>query len=791
MNCQMNNFECFILFVSKSSKSNIGMGKKNIPVIAYFQFTEVKLHKKYKDQFQLSYARGKNLGRSDLVRPNGEFILKFDTTAQINCTFQQFSSTKEFKPKRLIIVLRRFVDPSTSTIFAKFEIDLTEFYQKGDVIKQYSMVSKHESKPILTFKCFIEENSPLPKSWSKSKDAPEDIYEESTNLDSEIAMALAGEEPNDMPVELQTLTNQNLNPTPSVFSLESGNASSEEKNKQKPQIASQDAVEIEEEETPNESSESTDLKQPPTTENPPDSPRSEKKVVFSSIDRKEVEEKEVEEEDEEEEEEEEAQEKKAEAEAAMQQLTQSTSSLNQNKPLAPIAQQRAKTAKILNAGAFQKMGHISSISKALQKPVLSILDVFNYLLTKELPPLAQFSYLDPDHKEFPYPPGVMPIYQTICVYNLFTGYKCETEMYEKAMDLFFKLYPKAPLTSEEEIEQSIIEQQATAKQAKQGGNGAPLLKLQSSASFQMQLTDENAMYRSREDTYDQFNDDFQPHYEDHEKNFKKVVIKDNCSLEQRFMTTLLIILLTTHHIASQGYKIDRVKPFIEKMLDLLKGYASQMYSDKLPEFDEMINRFVTGRFQQDELKQAFIEKYQSVVDGFKFLPSVNRFLINLFNRTIDAAIFNKILSNPARFTFSKAAIWNTFLASLSNENQLVFKQTTECVSCILMAVNIATQSQSKELDLIESLCPDLDHKTIFYILKNYRPDNILQMTINYVIIAKKLQIDQNDNTFTPMEPLLIEDYQSAGDSLKLYNWNQCKLDPNLLSKFPFLLVQKQ
>ena len=262
-----------------------------------------------------------------------------------------------------------------------------------------------------------------------------------------------------------------------------------------------------------------------------------------------------------------------------------------------------------------------------------------------------------------------------------------------------------------------------------------------------------------------------------------------CNTEQRFLTTLVLLLITNLHSAQYGYLLERTSVFFTENIKLLNQYAREIVSPLIDRFEDVVTLFSTARFDVDNLLNDFSVIYDETIEKFQFLPSINRYLTNCLNNSLDANMINRILQNPARFAFSKAVTWNSFLTAAMTTKQLDFPLTRQCVTCLLMAVNIVTdQAKEGEEDMKTSICPDLKPEILVYLLKNYKADNMMQMTINYRLFAQKLKVDDVVRP-EPLQPQEQNDFQLAGDSIRVQLWNQIIPNPELVKEFPFMATK--
>ena len=660
---------------------------KNVPVIVKYTFVKVKLDKSYTDSFQLTFARGKDLNRSEFLVPNQNDVITFNASATSACTFQ-IKPDHTIKPKKLKVVLHRNVDPATSRIYGHLVIDLTKYYKRGmEITDDIPMETAHSISPILTFKCLVKKRHSHPKKKGKNvlTEAADDTFEDIDNSFEEKYYDSENEQSKKKqkaapppPMESRYMTTSELNLTDETTS---------KKVEDIEDIT--EKVEVEEEEE-----EEDKIEQPPE---------------------------------------------------------------NQNKSGANLVNGLKRFSTIIQSSTVPAF---KALTKPKDEPKIPVDEVFRKLLGEPIPPPLGYSYMDPDSKAAPFPGAVYPIYQTILRSKLFITSSVSDDEFHNAINIFYEKFPEAPLCED-------------PPESTESDNPSPGLVQDITAT-----------------PHDQFNDDFDPFFAPNEAGYTQHNKTEGASVEQRFVTTLVILILTSQHSAQYGYSPERTNDFTNHLVSFMNVFARQIYDKYLYEFESPITQLAMGRFNQTQLLKDFSGVYDSVIEHFKFLPSVNKYLTSCFNNSLDALIFNKILSNPARFTFSKAAVWNSFFTALKSEKNLCFPLTIQCVSCLMMAVNIATeQPKDGEEDLRIKICPDLDPKLIIYILKNYRPDNMNEMSINYRLTAQRLNVSDEELRnlrFVPIKPQDNNDYQGAGDSIKINNWSNCKPNAHLVEEYPFM-----
>lgn len=671
---------------------------KNVPVIVRYTLVKVKLDKSYTDKFQLTYARGKDLNRSDLVAPNRDDIIIFNASGASACTFQ-IKPDGSMKNKKLKVVLHRFVDPATSRIYGHLVIDLTKYYHRGmEITDEIPMETAHTLSPILTFKCSVKKRHSKPGKSGKASvpsennadDTLEDIddsFEENYIDDSENSKKKKGKQQTgeQRPAESKYMTTSELMITDDETTSHHEQKAEQEENNEK--------EELEEEE------EEEDKIEPPPE--------------------------------------------------------------NQNKSGANLVTALKRFSTIIQS---KTVPTFKALAKPKEEPKIPVDEVFRDLLSHPIPPPMEYAFMDPDTNTAYYPGAVYPLYQTIFKSKLFIQGSFPDDEFRNAINIFYEKFPTAPLSED----------------PPPPPKDEPNEKSETSSSQDLGLVHES------------FKDDFDPYFAPNEQSYTQHNESQGASIEQRFLTTLIILILTSQHSAQYGYSPERTSDFTNHLVSFMNIFARQIFGHYLADFEKPITELAMGRFNQTQLLDEFINVYDSVIATFKFLPSVNKYITNCFNNSLDALIFNKILSNPARFTFSKAAIWNSFFTALKSAKSLQFPLTIQLVSCLMMAINIATeQPKDGEEELRIKICPDLDPKLIIYILKNYRPDNMNEMSINYRLTAQRLNVSLKNLRFVPISPQDNNDYQGAGDSIRINDWNKGTPNAHLVSQYPFMKQSKK
>ena len=133
--------------------------------------------------------------------------------------------------------------------------------------------------------------------------------------------------------------------------------------------------------------------------------------------------------------------------------------------------------------------------------------------------------------------------------------------------------------------------------------------------------------------------------------------------------------------------------------------------------DFLINRFSTATFDFNSLLIDFKEILFYVRKSLKTPQPLFNYLMEIYLNKFDNLLANKIITNPERFLFGNAIIWNSFLSAFENDERVSLSYSREVISSLIMIENFSLQPQVKE-----DIAPNLSPETIAFILKNYHSD---------------------------------------------------------------------
>ncbi|KAH0790333.1 hypothetical protein GPJ56_005629 [Histomonas meleagridis] len=258
--------------------------------------------------------------------------------------------------------------------------------------------------------------------------------------------------------------------------------------------------------------------------------------------------------------------------------------------------------------------------------------------------------------------------------------------------------------------------------------------------------------------------------------------------DEKFLATLMIILLVNSHVTKEHLETPRNKLFIEKLNDLLNKQSKDLVSSLLINFEVLCNRYSTARFEVDPLLDDFRQVIEGVRTALNFTNAINSYLLQQFITLLDAKMSNKILSNPMRFTFSKAIVWNSFITAFESVEGLHLRYLRQIVNTLVMSVNISNSSPNDNIigNSNESICKDLSYDLVSYLLFNFKPDEMIPQRIDYDGFLQRYNIEKITQ-FQQILPNKIENFLMAAEQARTSLWNKRSgATETAIKVFPFL-----
>jgi hypothetical protein len=200
-------------------------------------------------------------------------------------------------------------------------------------------------------------------------------------------------------------------------------------------------------------------------------------------------------------------------------------------------------------------------------------------------------------------------------------------------------------------------------------------------------------------------------------------------------------------------------------------------------FDVICNRFASAQFVADLLVDDFKHVVEGIRGSFSLSPCLVQFLIGHLIAMLDAKLANKILANPERFLFGNAIAWNSFISAVELIDGMELKLAKQVAYAILMAKNLTMAEMIDEI--VESVCPDLDPKVVFYLLNNLKTDELMPEPVDAGVFGAHFGL-VDVSSVQAIAPRPLANFRVASGAFNLRTWNQVVLPPQVSRRYPFL-----
>jgi len=251
--------------------------------------------------------------------------------------------------------------------------------------------------------------------------------------------------------------------------------------------------------------------------------------------------------------------------------------------------------------------------------------------------------------------------------------------------------------------------------------------------------------------------------------------------DQRFLTTIVMLLvLERTKRLPPGLSRGRVAPFLRALHRSIGAQALQIAAQPLVHV--LCNRFATGQFEVDVLLGDFREVLASVPCGFNFPDVVSAFLAQGFAALLDTEMINRVLANPARFTFSNAIMWNSFVTAFESVQPLRLGNVRQAACALVMAGNLTDPCADE--DVRRAVCADLDKRLIVFLISNFRPDAMMEEAVDASAVARRWHVDMS-NLVSAVHPQAVADFRASfRGGLDVCAWRRVRISPALVREFP-------
>ncbi|KAH0793507.1 hypothetical protein GPJ56_002554 [Histomonas meleagridis] len=278
------------------------------------------------------------------------------------------------------------------------------------------------------------------------------------------------------------------------------------------------------------------------------------------------------------------------------------------------------------------------------------------------------------------------------------------------------------------------------------------------------------------------NDDFELFVETFVTEFDNSSLCSPESTDTKFLIILLLYLLVSSNPTNQGVNPDRTKQLLDTIYDLIYELAKTIVSPLVLNFEVICNRFVTARFDTDQLLIDFDQVLSSVQTAFSFTPSINRYLFNILVSLLDAKLSNKVLSNPSRYLFMNSVVWNSFITAFETMEKSDLTLLREITSILVMSPSII--DNPNETEIFSVISPDIDPKIIIHMLRNVNVDGVVLNSNDFKTICAKMNVDETAK-YNPVKPFVVKDLNINNDELNLKDWCSAYVITTL-REYPFL-----
>ena len=243
------------------------------------------------------------------------------------------------------------------------------------------------------------------------------------------------------------------------------------------------------------------------------------------------------------------------------------------------------------------------------------------------------------------------------------------------------------------------------------------------------------------------------------------------TLNKKVLYSILLYLFVYSNPENKFSK-DKVTHFLEGLLNVLEAQLNRYVQRFVNKTEVIVNRFATANFEFDHLLADFREIIQGTQQKLSNFGSsaIGRFMNQRFLEMFQYKVINKLISNPTRFDFTNSMIWSSLLSAVENDERISLSKLKQVVSGLNMAPNIALAP-----DLCDDVCPDMPHDLIGYIICNYHKDQNITEDLNPINFLTTYKLKKRSSYGeVKIQPLKFDNdlIESLTDGLSLQNWNK-------------------
>lgn len=280
--------------------------------------------------------------------------------------------------------------------------------------------------------------------------------------------------------------------------------------------------------------------------------------------------------------------------------------------------------------------------------------------------------------------------------------------------------------------------------------------------------------------------------------FDDAPLCERCTVQQNMLTCLILVLLSESQkgieydqLKGKNILIDNSQYFKMKMGAFIEKSVDNFLNPILQKFEVMINRFITAKFEMDPLLNDFKHVFRTMENQLSFTKGINKMLMALLLSKLEHRMIMKLISNPMRFMFTNAIVWNSFMSALLGDERIDLNTLREVVFVLIMANGIAEDPSLKN-----DIAPHIDPKVVLYIMKNYHPDIMLPQPIkvdgfvsHFFSCTKEEAFREIETEKVPEVPVMvtIKNYkEDIKDGLDLDRWNKTTVNENMRKNYKWL-----
>ena len=257
------------------------------------------------------------------------------------------------------------------------------------------------------------------------------------------------------------------------------------------------------------------------------------------------------------------------------------------------------------------------------------------------------------------------------------------------------------------------------------------------------------------------------------------------SHSSKFLTTVTLILLARDQNICDKYHFtpQRVNSFLKSIIPIFKNQLMKIIQPSLNRSEMLVNRFATASFNFEHLLEDFKDIMKMNRDSFKYGERINTFVMDTFLLHFENALMNKLIENPARFTFGNAMMWNSFLSAFENDERVSMSNLRNLISALIMAQAIAEKPEMKN-----DICPDLPSTLVAFIIDKYQPDENIRQQLKVKNFLKKYKLKTAPQSIEKFPEPMDPDLSSVAEYLELNNWNKCSRDEKVANVYSFVAM---